>query len=193
MILSDKDIDAARKDGQINIWPWNYAQLQPCSYDVALGNDFMSMLPVTHIDPLKPPKEEDYRFFQAFSEDNDSQCWYENTVFLEPGEKLLGTTYEEVFIGKKMSARLEGKSSLGRLGLLVHLTAGFIDPGFRGRITLELYNTAKYRIALTPGMLIGQLVFTELSNAVDKGYALTGRYNNQVSPAFSRGVKKVNI
>ncbi len=108
---------------------------------------------------------------------------------LHPGEFVLGSTYEQVALPDDIAARLEGKSSLGRLGLLTHSTAGFIDPGFEGHITLELSNVATLPIRLWPGMKIGQLCFFKLSSPAERPYgsgATFSRYRGQRGPTASR-------
>lgn len=113
----------------------------------------------------------------------------EGSLILHPGEFVLGSTYEKVTLADDVAARLEGKSSLGRLGLLTHSTAGFIDPGFSGHVTLELSNTATLPIALYPGMKVGQLCFFQLSSAAEKPYgsgASGSRYQGQRGPTASR-------
>ena len=113
----------------------------------------------------------------------------EGSLILHPGEFVLGSTYEKVTLADDVAARLEGKSSLGRLGLLTHSTAGFIDPGFSGHVTLELSNTATLPIVLYPGMKVGQLCFFQLSSAAEKPYgsgASGSRYQGQRGPTASR-------
>ena len=113
----------------------------------------------------------------------------EGSLILPPGEFVLGSTYEKVTLADDVAARLEGKSSLGRLGLLTHSTAGFIDPGFSGHVTLELSNTATLPIALYPGMKVGQLCFFQLSSAAEKPYgsgASGSRDQGQRGPTASR-------
>src|SRR5690606_3731114 len=108
---------------------------------------------------------------------------------LHPGEFVLGATFEQVTLADDIAARLEGKSSLGRLGLLTHSTAGFIDPGFSGHVTLELSNVATLPIKLWPGMKIGQLCFFRLTSPAEKPYgsaAYSSRYQNQRGPTASR-------
>ena len=108
---------------------------------------------------------------------------------LHPGEFILGATYEQITLDDDIAARLEGKSSLGRLGLLTHSTAGFIDPGFTGHVTLELSNTATMPILLYPGMKVGQLCFFQLSSVADAPYgkgARGSRYQGQRGPTASR-------
>lgn len=176
-MLSDFNIAMGQRLGALNIDPYNPDLLGPCSYDVTLGDGYTFLNYPYQIDPLKPPKEDKYISF------NSSQC------VLGPKEFLLGHTEEVVTLGDNVAAQLEGKSSLGRLGLLVHVTAGFIDPGFSGQITLELHNVSENPILLTAGMPIGQLVFHQLDTRPQKTYMNTGRYNKQMGPTISKGVK----
>ena len=176
-MLSDLDIANCQKLGALNIDPFDYDLLGPCSYDVTLGDGYTFLNYPHQIDPLNPPKEDKYISF------NSSQC------VLGPKEFLLGHTEEVVALGPGLAAQLEGKSSLGRLGLLVHVTAGFIDPGFSGQITLELHNVSENPILLTAGMPIGQLVFHQLDILPAQTYLETGRYNMQMGPTISKGVK----
>lgn len=176
-MLSDFNIDMGQRFGALNIDPYNPELLGPCSYDVTLGDGYTFLNYPHQIDPLNPPKEGKYIHFKL------SQC------VLGPKEFLLGHTNEVVTLGDSVAAQLEGKSSLGRLGLLVHVTAGFIDPGFSGQITLELHNVSENPILLTAGMPIGQLVFHQLDNVPTQTYMNTGRYNKQMGPTISKGVK----
>ena len=108
---------------------------------------------------------------------------------LHPGEFVLGSTYEQITLPDDVAARLEGKSSLGRLGLLTHSTAGFVDPGFSGHVTLELSNVATLPIKLWPGMKIGQMCFFRLTSPAERPYgsaAYSSRYQNQRGPTASR-------
>src|SRR5687768_11953511 len=113
----------------------------------------------------------------------------ETPFILHPGEFVLGSTLERVRLPDDLVARLEGKSSLGRLGLLIHSTAGFIDPGFEGTITLELSNVANLPITIYPGMKIGQISFLQMTTAADRPYGsgeLASKYKGQVEPTESR-------
>ena len=177
-MLSDSDITYWRQREELDIEPYNPDLLGPCSYDVTLGDSYTYLNTRKGlVDPLRPPSEQYYEFFQ------------QPRIALEPKEFLLGHTNEVVTLGDNVAAQLEGKSSLGRLGLLVHVTAGFIDPGFSGQITLELHNVSENPILLTAGMPIGQLVFHQLDTLPTQTYMNTGRYNKQMGPTISKGVK----
>ncbi len=155
MILSDGSIRRALAEGRLVIDPLEDAQIQPASVDVRLGQEFLVFRNHTTdvIDPYDKPADLNERIHVP-----------EGTAFvLHPGEFVLGTTLESIGLPNDMVARVEGKSSLGRLGLLIHATAGFVDPGWpRGQITLELSNVATLPIKLWPGMRIGQLSFQML-------------------------------
>lgn len=151
--------------------------LQPCSVDLTLGNDFKRFKKGlnTIIDPEYPPSEEYY------------ESCNRNYYILKPGEFILGTTKEIVAIAKDISAVVEGKSTLGRLGLVVHITAGFIDAGFNGKITLELKNLGDYPIILKSGMKICQIVFEEMNEECERGYGSCGNhYQGQNSTQIAR-------
>ena len=155
--------------------------VQPASIDVRLDRLFrlFDNHKYSVIDPAAPQPDLT-RLIDVGAED---------PFVLHPGEFVLGSTYEQVTLGDNLAARLEGKSSLGRLGLLTHSTAGFIDPGFSGHVTLELSNTATMPILLYPGMKIGQLCFFRLSSPSEAPYgkgATGSRYQGQRGPTASR-------
>lgn len=181
MLLSDRDIAQLLASGAAAIEPYDPQMLQPASVDVRLDRYFrlFDNHKYSVIDP-QAPQEELTRLVDVG----------EDTPFvLHPGEFVLGATYEKVTLPDNVAARLEGKSSLGRLGLLTHSTAGFIDPGFSGHVTLELSNTATMPILLYPGMKVGQLCFFQLSSPADKPYgsgAQGSRYQGQRGPTASR-------
>lgn len=179
MLLSDRDLTAALKAGTLTVDPYTPTLLQPASIDVRLSRLFrvFDNHTGTHIDPATP-SEPLTRLVHA---DGDG-------FILHPGEFVLGATMETIGVGPELAARLEGKSSLGRLGLLVHSTAGFIDPGFEGHITLELSNVATLPIRLHPGMRIGQLCVMALSSPALHPYGSPGlgsRYQGQQGPTAS--------
>ena len=149
MLLSDRDITAAIAEGRLGIDPYDKGLVQPSSIDVRLDRFFrvFNNARYTHIDPALQQDD----LTTLVEPDGDEP------FVLHPGEFVLGSTLEVVTIPDDLAARLEGKSSLGRLGLLTHSTAGFVDPGFSGHITLELSNVANLPITLWPGMKIGQL------------------------------------
>lgn len=151
MMLSDRDINLARINSQIDIAPYDRALLQPASYDVTLGRSFI---------------------FHPTSDElgEERECRKGDVVTLAPWSFVLGTTQEIVRLGPTHAARFEGKSSLGRIGLVTHVTAGFIDPGFEGQITLEFVNVSGEPIELTIGQRIGQLSFYALSSPALRPY-----------------------
>lgn len=173
MILSDQDIAAAVKTGEIGIDPFDPDLIQPSSIDVRLGRGFRAMLPgddridptdlVDHTVPMDP-----------------------NHFTLFPGNFVLAHTLETVSLPPHLAAKLEGKSSLGRLGLVLHATAGFIDPGFTGTITLELSLSSPRPLLLRPGMKIGQLCFFRMSSPAETPYGERGAYQGQDGPTPSR-------
>ncbi|MDR1448889.1 MAG: dCTP deaminase [Propionibacteriaceae bacterium] len=180
MLLSDRDIRAAVAAGRIGLDPFEAAMVQPSSVDVCLDRYFrvFENRRYTHIDPAAEQ-----------SDLTTEVCCKEDPFVLHPGEFVLGSTHERVSLGCDIAARLEGKSSLGRLGLLTHSTAGFIDPGFDGHITLELSNVATLPIKLWPGMKIGQLCFFNLTSPAESPYGAGGnsnRYQGQRGPTPSR-------
>ena len=179
MILSDRDLHAAVKDGRVGIDPFEPDLIQPSSIDVRLDCRFrvFNNQRYTHIDPSQRQDELTVPVEVT-----------EGPFVLHPGEFVLGSTLETITLPADLAARLEGKSSLGRLGLLTHSTAGFIDPGFSGHVTLELSNVANLPITLWPGMKIGQLCLFELSSPAERPYgAATGsRYQGQEGPTPSR-------
>lgn len=181
VLLSDGDIKKSFASGRIGLDPLDEEMVQPASVDVRLDRFFrlFDNHRNAHIDPA-----EDQPDMTRLVEVEPDEPF-----ILHPGEFVLGATYEQVTLGTDIAARLEGKSSLGRLGLLTHSTAGFIDPGFSGHITLELSNMATLPIKLWPGSKIGQLCFFELSSPAEHPYG-TGpnknRYQNQRGPTASR-------
>lgn len=146
MLLSDHDIIQAQSTGEISLTPWTPQMVQPASIDVRLDRFFrvFNNHKHTYVDPA-----EDQGDLTELLEVEADQPW-----ILHPGEFILGSTYEYVKLGTSIAARLEGKSSLGRLGILTHSTAGFIDPGFEGHITLELSNVSTLPVKLWPGMKV---------------------------------------
>lgn len=181
MLLSDRDILAEVDAGQIALNPWDPAMLQPSSVDVRLDKYFrvFENHRYPHIDPAEEQPE-----LTRLIEVGDEEAFV-----LHPGEFVLGSTWEQVSLPATVAARLEGKSSLGRLGLLTHSTAGFIDPGFSGHVTLELSNMATLPVKLWPGMKIGQLCFFRLSSEAEHPYGSQkygSRYQGQRGPTPSR-------
>lgn len=181
MLLSDRDILAQVDSGRISIDPWDAEFVQPSSVDVRLDRFFRMF--DNHRYPVIDPAAEQQDLTRLVDVGN------QEPFVLHPGEFVLGATYEQVALPNDIAARLEGKSSLGRLGLLTHSTAGFIDPGFTGHITLELSNTATMPISLYPGMKVGQLCFFQLSSPALNPYgsgAAGSRYQGQRGPTASR-------
>jgi dCTP deaminase len=181
VLLSDGDLRKELASGRLTLDPWEPTMLQPSSIDVRLDRYFrvFQNSRYTHIDP----RERQDDLTQLVEADGDEP------FVLHPGEFVLGSTFEQVGLPDDLAGRLEGKSSLGRLGLLTHSTAGFIDPGFTGHITLELSNVANLPITLWPGMKIGQLCLFRLSSPSDNPYgsaAAGSRYQGQRGPTPSR-------
>jgi len=181
MLLSDRDIIAAVESRRLVVDPWDAELLQPSSVDVRLDRYFrvFNNTQYTHIDPALQQDE-----LTTLVEPKG-----DDPFVLHPGEFVLGSTLEIVTLPDDLAGRLEGKSSLGRLGLLTHSTAGFIDPGFTGHLTLELSNVANLPIMLWPGMKIGQLCLFRLSSAARNPYgsaAAGSRYQGQRGPTPSR-------
>ncbi|ASO23091.1 dCTP deaminase [Actinoalloteichus hoggarensis] len=181
MLLSDLDLRKEIDGGRLTVDPFEPDMVQPSSIDVRLDRFFrvFDNTKYTHIDPSLQQDE-----LTSLVETEG-----EDPFVLHPGEFVLGSTFETVGLPADLAGRLEGKSSLGRLGLLTHSTAGFIDPGFSGHITLELSNVANLPITLWPGMKIGQLCIFRLSSPAESPYgsSSTGsRYQGQRGPTPSR-------
>ncbi|NCT92002.1 dCTP deaminase [Cellulomonas sp. APG4] len=181
MLLSDRDIRAELDSQRIVLDPYEPAMIQPSSIDVRLDKFFR--LFDNHRYPFIDPAEDQPELTRLVEVAQDEP------FILHPGEFVLGSTYEAVTLPDDVAARLEGKSSLGRLGLLTHSTAGFIDPGFTGHVTLELSNVATLPIKLWPGMKIGQMCFFRLSSPSEHPYGSSvygSRYQGQRGPTASR-------
>ena len=181
MLLSDRDIRAQLDSGRVVLDPFEPAMIQPSSVDVRLDRYFR--LFDNHKYSVIDPSKDQPDLTRLVDVDPDEP------FILHPGEFVLGSTYEAVTLPDDVAARLEGKSSLGRLGLLTHSTAGFIDPGFTGHVTLELSNVATLPITLWPGMKIGQLCFFRLSSPSEFPYGSAqygSRYQGQRGPTPSR-------
>ncbi|MEY4477331.1 MAG: hypothetical protein RJA31_835 [Actinomycetota bacterium] len=184
MLLSDRDIRAELESGRVQLDPLDMNMIQPSSIDVRLDKFFR--LFDNHKYPFIDPAEEQPDLTRAVEVSADEP------FILHPGEFVLGSTFELVTLPDDIAARLEGKSSLGRLGLLTHSTAGFVDPGFSGHVTLELSNVATLPIKLWPGMKIGQLCFFRLTSASENPYGSEkygSRYQGQRGPTASRSFK----
>ncbi|SDL21637.1 dCTP deaminase [Tessaracoccus oleiagri] len=181
MLLSDRDILQGADEGAIALDPWDPAMVQPSSVDVRLDKYFRVF--ENHRYPTIDPALEQPELTRLI------EVPAGEPFVLHPGEFALASTLELVTLGTTVAARLEGKSSLGRLGLLTHSTAGFIDPGFSGHVTLELSNMATLPIKLWPGMKIGQLCFFRLSSEALHPYGSDkygSRYQGQRGPTPSR-------
>ncbi|WP_026553469.1 dCTP deaminase [Arthrobacter sp. H20] len=181
MLISDRDIRTEIDRQRIVLDPYDEAMVQPSSVDVRIDRYFrlFDNHKYAHIDPAEDQPE----LTRLVEVDPDEP------FILHPGEFVLGSTYETVTLADDIAARLEGKSSLGRLGLLTHSTAGFIDPGFSGHVTLELSNMATLPIKLWPGSKIGQLCFFRLTSPSEHPYGsgpYGNRYQGQRGPTASR-------
>ena len=180
MVLSDHSIHEALAEGRIRIEPFDRDAVQPSSVDLRVSDRFLVFREERRalIDP-REPLEGLMREVVVASGD---------VFVLHPGEFALGSTLERLTLPNDLVARLEGKSSLGRLGLLIHSTAGYIDPGFDGEVTLELSNVARMPIAIHPGMAIGQVSFLQMTSAADRPYGSEGlgsKYQGQRGPTAS--------
>jgi dCTP deaminase len=180
VVLSDRTIARLIEDGRIEIDPYDDSLLQPSSVDVRVDRLFR-VFRNNRASFIDVKKEQDLTELVEIDE--------EEPFILHPGEFVLGSTLERVRLPDDLVARLEGKSSLGRLGLLIHSTAGFVDPGFDGHVTLELSNVANLPITLYYGMKIGQVSFMQLSEPAANPYgagALGSKYQGQRGPTPSR-------
>jgi dCTP deaminase len=180
MVLSDRDIRAALEVGRLVIRPYDPRDLQPSSVDLHIDGSFRVFRNNRYafIDPRKP--QPDLTELLTVAEDEP--------FILHPGEFVLGQTLEWIELPDDVVARLEGRSSLGRLGLLIHSTAGYVDPGWKGNLTLELSNVANLPISLHYGMKIGQISFVRMSSAVERPYGspeLGSKYQGQSQPTAS--------
>jgi dCTP deaminase len=176
VILSDREIAGEVKSHNLGITPFDEKNLQPASYDLRLDRHFRkfgkNLSGTRLVDPADP---------------TDLTIPYEmDKIGLEPGGFLLASTVEHVRIPRHLVARVEGKSSLARLGLFVHVTAGFIDPGFDGHITLELYCGNGMGLWLYAGMPIAQIAFERMSTPPSSGYSGKYQGSNEPGPVPSR-------
>jgi len=181
VVLSDRSIREQLERGAIVIEPLGESAIQPSSVDLHVDRLFRVFRNDTtpYIDPKQP--QEDLTELVEVEEDG--------AFILHPGEFVLGSTFERVALGPDLVARLEGKSSLGRLGLLIHSTAGFVDAGWDGHLTLELSNVANLPIAIYPGMKIGQISFLQMTSEAEHPYGSTAtgsKYKGQRGPTPSR-------
>ena len=181
MIFSDRTIKESLGSGRIGIDPYDETMVQPSSIDLRCDPNFRVFENHKYalIDPKAP--QGDLTTGVIATE--------ESPFILHPGEFVLGSTLESVSLSDDVVARLEGKSSLGRLGLLIHSTAGFIDPGFKGQVTLELSNVANLPIAIYPNMKIGQISFYQMTTPAEFPYGspeLGSKYQGQTGPTPSQ-------
>ena len=188
MLLSDRDIRAELASGRIGLDPLDLEMVQPSSIDVRLDR-FFRLFDNHKYDVIDPAAEQPE--LTRLVEVGPKEAFV-----LHPGEFVLASTFEVVTLPDDVAARLEGKSSLGRLGLLTHSTAGFIDPGFSGHVTLELSNVATLPIKIWAGMKIGQLCFFKLSSAAEHAYGSDrygSRYQGQRGPTPSRSSQNFRV
>ncbi|WP_254543253.1 dCTP deaminase [Halomarina pelagica] len=184
MILADVDILRRLEAGDLVVAPLDDPdlQIQPASIDLRLGREFLEFQR-TNIPCIHPNSEQEVEEYvrETVVEDGEE-------FILHPGDFVLGTTEERVEIPPDLLAHVEGRSSLGRLAIVIHATAGVVDPGYRGQITLELSNLGTAPVALTPGMRVSQLIFTEMKSPAERPYG-SGRgskYQDQAGPQASR-------
>ena len=181
MLLSDRDIRAEITAGRVAVEPFAESMVQPSSVDVRLDR-FFRVFENHKYSVIDPSIEQSELTREVVVEPNEH-------FILHPGEFVLASTYDIITLPDDFAGRLDGKSSLGRLGLLTHSTAGFIDPGFSGHITLELSNVANLPVKLFPGMKIGQLCLIKLSSPAEHPYGsavYASRYQGQRGPTASR-------
>lgn len=181
VVLSDRTIREQLLAGRIRVEPLDPADIQPSGIDLHLASRFQVFRNSRY--PYIDPQMHQEGLMEMV------EASVEEPFVLHPGEFVLGATIERIALPDDIVARLEGKSSLGRLGLLIHSTAGYVDPGWDGTVTLELSNVATLPIVLTPGMAIGQVSFMGMTTPVDRPYGSPGlgsRYQGQVDPTPSR-------
>lgn len=181
VILSDRSIGEELDAGRVIIEPLDRSHIQPSSVDLRLDHRFLVFR--NHTMPVIDVKKDLSELTEPLEASD------ERPFILHPGEFVLGSTLERVVLPDNLVARLEGKSSLGRLGLLIHSTAGFVDAGFDGQITLELSNVANLPITLYPGMKIGQISFMRMTTPASNPYgsgSLGSKYQGQQGPKPSR-------
>ena len=181
MVLSDHSLREQLAAGRIIIEPYDEQCVQPSSIDVKVSNLFRVFR--NHTAGIIDVKEDMENLTELITVPDDG------VFMLHPGEFVLGSTLERVVVPSDLVARIEGKSSLGRLGLLIHSTAGFIDAGFDGHVTLELANVASLPITIYPQMRIGQISFLQMTTAADNPYgsgANGSKYQGQRGPTPSR-------
>jgi dCTP deaminase len=185
VILSDRDLQQrllVAKDLVVRPLEDPDLQIQPASIDLRLGREFLTFRTM-HVPFLDPTRAQDLRDYTERVEVKDGDAF-----ILHPGEFALGATQEWIELPHDLVARVEGRSSLGRLAVVVHATAGFIDPGFQGTVTLELSNLGRLPVALRPGMRICQIAVYQLSSPAERPYgpARGSKYQGQQGPTASR-------
>jgi len=180
MVLSDVDIKNEVKAGRLVIKPFSVNSLQPASYDVSLGSEFRIF---KNTQKAYLDIKEDFSEFMELIKIPKGR-----PLIIHPGEFLLGTTVERFKLPSYLVAQLMGRSSIARLGIIIHATAGFIDPGFEGHLTLEISNVANIPIALYPSMRVGQVSFTRLTSSAKKPYSQKrgSKYTGQMGPTVSK-------
>lgn len=182
MILSDGEILRRLEAGSLVIEPLDDPdlQVQPASVDLRLGREFLEFQR-TNISCIHPDSEREVEEYVEETVVDDTE------FVLHPGDFVLGTTHERVEIPPDLIAHVQGRSSLGRLAIVIHATAGIVDPGYRGQITLELSNLGAAPVALTPGMRISQVIFTELTDPARRPYGVErgSKYQDQSGPQAS--------
>lgn len=191
MILSDYSIQQELKNKNIVIEPFDERNLQPSSYDVSLFNKFIVYktnipLPTGEL-AIKEPPFINPKYPNMLTHEVEIEP--DSYLDIEPGQFLLGSTVEIIGVSDELVGRLEGKSSLGRYGLFIHATAGYVDPGWYGRLTLELLNVAPFPIRLWAGMKIGQISFQQLTTKARKKYgdtSLGSKYHGDMGPVESK-------
>jgi dCTP deaminase len=188
MILSDRDIKKALKDGRVSIEPLFPKAIQPASVDLHLGADFL-VFETKNCIAIDPREAIDDAMGRV-------TIGPDRQFIIHPGEFALGMTYETVAVGDDMVGRLEGKSSLGRIGLIIHATAGYLDPGNRLKMTLELHNISPLPIKLYYKMPIAQMSFTPLSSAAENPYTnkrVGSKYYGNMKPKASQYWKNFKV
>ncbi|HET9956527.1 MAG TPA: dCTP deaminase [Polyangiaceae bacterium] len=182
MILSDRDLRARIEAGDIVIEPLDdpEVQIQPASIDLRLDRHFLVFRPA-HVECLDPREKN-------LDATSPIEVPEGEAFLLDPGDFVLGATLETIRVPDDLVARVEGRSSLGRLAIVVHATAGFIDPGFEGQVTLELSNLGRCPVKLYPGMRVSQIVFHELTSPAERPYGQSrgSKYQGQRGPVASR-------
>jgi dCTP deaminase len=183
MVLSDRDLKKALKDGKIKITPEPDLgiQLGSCSIDLRLGNTFRIFESGVH-GVIDPQKNAGHEFTKEITVEE------ETAFIIQPGDFVLATTVEKLEVPDDLLGRLEGRSSIGRLGIIIHSTAASVDPGMRGHITLELANMGKLPVALYPNMRICSISFEQLTSPAEVPYykKKSAKYLGQVGPGESK-------